>query len=1020
MRSVMLVAAMLASVASFTQTVDPQLFSGMKWRSIGPWRGGRSVACSGVVGRPNEFYFGATGGGIWKSTNAGVDWTNVSDGFLGSSSIGALAVSPSNPDVVYAGTGEGDIRGNISHGDGIYKSTDAGRTWKHLGLTDTQNIVKIRVHPKDSNTVWVAALGHVYGPNSERGIYKTTDGGASWSKVLFVSERAGGISLSLDANNPNVLYAATWEVFRTPYSLSSGGPGSKLWKSMDGGANWKDISRNAGMPKGLLGKIGVSVSPADSNRVYAIVEALDGGIFRSNDAGSSWTLVNDSRNWRQRAWYYTHVIADTKNADQFYVLNVGMGKTTDGGKTITGFRGTHVDNHDMWIDPSDPKRIIISNDGGASVTVDGGQTWTEQDFPTAQFYHVSTDNAFPYRVLGAQQDNSTVRIASRANRRGITRDDWTSTAGGESGYVVAKPDDPEIVFGGSYGGFLEMQNHRTGASRDVSPWPDNPIGHGAEHARHRMQWTFPIVFSPHDPNVLFTCSQHVMKSTDMGTSWTVISPDLTKNDKSRQQPSGGPITKDNTGVEVYCTVFTFAESTITRGLYWAGSDDGLVHISRDSGATWERITPKGMPEWGLCSMIETSYFDAGTAYLAVDNHENDDMSPYIYRTRDFGKSWTKCVTGIPRNTFVRVVREDPKRKGLLYAGTETGVYVSFNDGDNWQPLQLNLPLSPIHDIVVKEDDLVVATHGRSFWILDDLSPLQQLTAAISTSAPRLFKPRDTVRVRWGSSGDSTSGDNPMSGVVANFYLPSDAEKVTFELADSVGEIVARSSASDLKAGLNKTSLWPQYPNYRTIPNVIMWAAFAAPIKAPPGKYTLKMTIGDRSFTQEVNFIRDPRNECSDADLIEQFQFSRRIAARVTEAHDALMMIRDARAKANSALEEVKKQNKNVANVTASHGALISKIEAVEMEIYQTKLQAGQDALNYPIKLNNKLAALVAVVQSGDGKPTKQSYEVFEMLSGQLQVQLDLLKGVWAKELAAFNQLLNSGGFKPIEPSKGSE
>ncbi|MCB8932639.1 MAG: hypothetical protein M9921_04235 [Fimbriimonadaceae bacterium] len=1006
---VFVIASLIAwsTPSALAQTIDPSLYSGLNWRSIGPYRGGRSVAVSGVPGRPDEFYMGATGGGLWKSTNAGEDWRNVSDGFFKTGSVGAIGVSPSNPDIVYVGMGETEIRGNISHGDGVYKSSDAGKTWTHVGLQDTQSIARVRVHPKDPDTVYVAALGHVYGPSPERGIFKTTDGGRTWSKILYVNDRAGAIDLSMDPSNPEVLYASTWEAWRTPYALNSGGAGSRLYKSVDGGKSWKDLTRNAGLPPGMMGKIGVSVSPVDPNRVYAIVENLSGGIFRSDNAGDTWELVNDSRSYRQRAWYYTRIFADTKDKDTVYVLNVGFARSTDGGKTFRGVRTPHSDNHDLWIDPNDPRRMIEANDGGASVTTDGGQTWTEQDMPTGQFYHVSTDNAFPYNILGAQQDNSTVRIPSRTNGQGITRDDWTSTAGGESGYVVAKPDDPDVVFGGNYGGALERLNHRTRQNRDVNIWPDNPMGHGAIDLKHRLQWTFPIVFSPHDPNMMYTTSQYVMRSTNGGQSWKQISPDLTRNDPSTLGSSGGPITKDNTGVEVYGTVFTVAESPIERGLIWAGSDDGLVHVTHNGGGSWQDVTPSQMPKWGLCSMIEPSWHASGTAYLAVDNHENDDLSPHIYRTRDGGRTWSEIVVGIPSDTYVRVVREDPHRKGLLYAGTETGVWVSFNDGDRWQSLQQNLPVVPVHDIVLKDDDLILATHGRGFWVMDDVTPLQQLPASASNGV-LLFKPKAQPLLRWGGSGKD-AGANPPSGFQIRYMLTKEFDSVDLEVLDRDGFVVGRSRANPSKAGWHSVSISSlQYPSYRGFPGMILWAAGPRPIQAPPGTYTLRLTAGGQVLTESMRVLRHPQAEATDEDLVAQFELSRRIVARVNDANDAVVEIRDIKAKAEKAAEQA-------TDLGAEAHSLSEKLSRIEEEIYQVKNQSGQDPLNYPIKLNNRIAALLGVVQGGDYRPTDQSFEVFKELSGLLQVQLEALNQVLKVDLAAFNERLKAKGLEPIVP-----
>lgn len=987
-RPFLLLSILLAPTLLAAQ-VDPILYEGLQWRSIGPLRGGRSIAATGVAQRPKEYYFGATGGGIWKTTDGGVEWTCVSDGFLGTASVGALAVAPSNPDVVYAGTGEKDIRGNISHGDGMYRSDDAGKTWRHIGLRECQTISRIVVHPRDPDTAWVAALGHVYvkrdlatgrvDADPNRGIYKTTDGGKTWNRVLYKSPTSGGIDVELVPSNPEVLYAALWEAWRTPYTLNSGGPGSGLFKSTDGGATWKDLTGNPGLPKGVIGKIGVTVSPADPKRLYAIVEALEGGIFRSDDAGATWTLTNNSRQWRQRAWYYSHVIADPKNADALWVLNVGVGRSTDGGKTFRGVSTPHSDSHDLWIAPDDPNRIIEANDGGANVSTDGGRTWTEQDFATGQFYHVTTDNAFPYRVLGAQQDNSTIRMPSRVSGGGGRRAtrgaaiDFESTAGGESGYIAVKPDDPDIVFGGSYGGYLERLNHRTGKSRNINAWPDNPMGHGAIDLTQRFQWTFPIVFSPHDPNLLYTCSQHVWKSTNQGETWTKISPDLSRNDPRTMGPSGGPITKDNTSVEYYGTVFTLAESPRRIGLLWAGSDDGLVHVSKDAGASWENVTPKDMPAWGLCSMIEASPLDPGTAYLAVDNHENDDYAPYVFVTRDYGKTWSKIVDGLPSNAFVRVVREDPERAGLLYAGTEIGVFVRFPSENVWQPLKNNLPVTPIHDLLVKEDDLVVATHGRGFWILDDISPLRAVTIS-NVAAVRLYTPRPAT--------SATFRAPVLSGIVVNYYLPKDAESVEVELFDQMGAPVGKVEGPKGK-GLQRTSLSPRYPGYRGFPGMILWGAGPQQIPAPPGTYRVKLTVDGQTRWAPAEWRRDPRAECTDDDLRARTEFALRIRDRMNDANGAVIRIRELK----KSLADAAKAKPSLAGPV---DRLVQKLSSVEEEIYQVKNQSGQDPLNYPIKLNNRIGALLGVVLGGEARPTDASYQVFAELTALLQVQLDRL------------------------------
>lgn len=1017
------------------QTPNPSLYSGLEWRSIGPFRGGRSTAVAGSQSRPDEYYFGATGGGVWKTTNAGVDWKNVSDGFFGTGSVGAIAVSDSDPDIVFVGMGETQIRGNISHGDGVYKSTDGGKRWHSVGLNDTQFIARIRIHPVNPDIVYVAALGHVYGPNKERGVFKSSDGGKTWQKVLFVSDRAGAVDLSMVPSNPDIIYATTWEAWRTPYSLNSGGPGSKIFKTGNGGESWTDITRNSGLPGGTTGKIGIAVSPVGPDRVWAIIEAEDGGIFRSDDAGTTWKLLNDDRRFRQRAWYYTRIYADTKDLNTVYVLNTGFYKSTDGGETYSTINVPHGDNHDLWLNPDDPLKMINSNDGGANVSFDGGRSWTEQDIATAQFYHVTTDNHFPYRIYGAQQDNSTVRIASRTGGSGIGFDDWESTAGGESGYIAAKPDDPEIVYGGSYGGYLVRLDHRTGMSRNVNAWPDNPMGHGAADSRLRFQWTFPILFSPHDPDLLYTCSQYLLKSTNGGETWKKISPDLTRNDPATLGPSGGPITKDNTSVEYYATIFTVAESPIIPGLIWTGSDDGLVHITHDGGASWKKITPAGMPEWGLCSMIEASPHDAGTAYLALDNHENDDFTPHIYRTHDYGNTWREITDGIPNTTFVRVVREDPKRDGLLYAGTEMGVFVSFDSGDSWHSLQLNLPLVPIHDLVVKEDDIIVATHGRSFWILDDITPLQQMDRVPQDKDAFLFQPRDAYRIRWGDNGrrGSSTGENPMSGVILSYYLSQDADQVRFDFIDLEGKVLLTMTSEEsrqgrtlpVKAGMHRFSAFLQYPSFRGFEGMILWAASPIPITAPPGLYRVNMTVEFRSgrrvrtVEQSTSFrwLADPRSGSSNADLQAQFDLAMRISDRTNDANDAVYMIRDIKKRVDEAIEA----SNNDLNLTRAGEALKRRLSGPEGEIYEVRNRSRQDPLNFPIKLNNKIAALLGVVLTGDYRPTDQAYEVFADLSAQLQVQLDELRMIIDTDLADFNRSLGILNLDPIIPvERGKE
>ncbi|MGF1559454.1 MAG: WD40/YVTN/BNR-like repeat-containing protein, partial [Flavobacteriaceae bacterium] len=734
--------------AQATVQFPEELYSSLEYRSIGPHRGGRSAAVTGVPGEPNLFYFGATGGGVWKTIDGGRTWENISDGYFGGS-IGAVEVAKSDPNVIYVGGGEKTLRGNVSSGYGIWKTEDGGKTWMSAGLKDSRHVPRIRVHPSDYNTVYAAVLGNIYKPTEDRGIYKSTDGGKSWAKKLFVNDQSGFVDLVLDPNNPRILYASSWRAKRTPYSLSSGGEGSALWKSADSGETWTEISKNEGFPKDTLGIIGVTVSPKNSERVWAIVENKEkGGLYRSDDGGKKWTLVNEERDLRQRAWYYTRVYADTEDEDVVYVLNVNYHKSTDGGKTFNTFDAPHGDHHDLWISPEDGQRMIIGDDGGAQISYDGGETWsTYYNQPTAQYYRVTTDNAFPYRIYVAQQDNSTLRVKHRSDGNSISTDDWEETAGGESAWIAVDPTNDDIVYGGSYDGFLTRVNHNTGTVRGINVWPDNPMGHGAEGMKYRFQWNFPIIFSRHNPKKLYTFSNHVHVTENEGQSWTLLSDDLTRNDPTKLGSSGGPITQDNTSVEYYCTIFTANESPLKEGLLWVGSDDGLIHVTKNGGESWENVTPVGMPEWSMINSIEPSAFDEGTCYVAATRYKLGDFQPYLYKTTDYGKTWTKITNGIKNEHFTRVLREDPKRKGLLYAGTETGMYISFDDGANFSAFQLNLPIVPITDLAVKDNNLIVATQGRSLWIIDDLTVLHQLDSPKKSMVSILYKPKDSYRTK---------------------------------------------------------------------------------------------------------------------------------------------------------------------------------------------------------------------------------------------------------------------------------
>jgi photosystem II stability/assembly factor-like uncharacterized protein len=1040
-----------------SQATDSNPLKLLQWRSIGPFRGGRVTAVAGVSTQPMVYYFGATGGGVWKTTDGGANWEPITDNSVfGTGSVGAIGICESDPNVVYVGMGESPVRGNVSHGDGVYKSMDAGKTWKRVGLEDTRQIGRVRVHPRNPDIVYVAALGHLFGQNEQRGVFRSKDGGKTWERILYRSNKAGAIDLVLDPSNANILYAGFWEVLRTPWSLESGGAGGGLFKSTDGGDTWTEITRNPGLPRGLVGKVGITVSPVNPERVWAIVEAEDGGVFRSDNGGRTWTKTNEQRNLRQRAWYYTRIYADTQNADTVYVLNTGMYKSNDGGRTFTSISVPHGDNHDLWIAPNDPQRMINSNDGGANVSFNGGRTWSEQDQATAQFYRVALDNQFPYNIYGAQQDNSTVRIASRNTDFGITERDWWDVGGGESGWIAPSPKDANVVFAGSYGGLITRYDHRTGQLRNVDVWPDNPMGAGAEAMKYRFQWNFPILFSPHDPNTLYTAGNILFKSTNEGQSWTAISPDLTRNDKTKQGSSGGPITKDNTSVEYYDTIFTVSESPVKAGVIWTGSDDGLVHVTRDGGAKWDNVTPKGMPEWIQINSIDASPNDAATAYVAATMYKLDDFRPYLYKTNDYGKSWKKITNGIPDTTFTRVIREDPNRRGLLYAGTETGMYVSFNDGESWQSLQHNLPLVPITDLAVHkgERDLVAATQGRSFWILDDLAVLHQLMdrgANAGAMETRLFKPEDPYRMPGGGGtlpATATIGSNPPGGAVVYYYLKSKpTTDVVLEFLDAGGKTIRTFTAKapapqpspapgsaavqtppeqpqaasgeessffagggagaarvTTEVGLNRFIWNMRYDDAARFPGMIMWAGSVTGPRITPGRYQVRLTADGKTYTETFEVRKDPRLTTTDADFARQLDLQLKIRDKLTETHNAIISIREARAQINDLLKRVQGQP-NFKTISDAAKSLNGKMTAVEEELYQTKNQSSQDPLNYPIRLNNKLAALGGVVSSADSAPTEQSYAVYEDLTAKINAQLQKLEAVLKTDLPAFNQLV---------------
>ena len=1005
----------------YSQSQYPQeLYDALEYRLIGPFRGGRSAAVTGVPGKPNLFYFGATGGGVWKTTDGGRTWQNISDGFFGGS-IGSITISKSDPNVIYVGGGEKTLRGNVSSGYGVWKSVDAGKTWVQAGLPKTRHIPRIAIHPTNPDIVYAAALGNIYTSTQDRGVYKSTDGGKTWDKVLFTNKDAGAVDLTLDPNNPRILYASTWNARRTPYSLSSGGDGSALWKSTDSGKTWSEISKNKGFAKDTLGIIGVTVSPANSERVWAIVENKEkGGVYRSDDGGESWSQLNSDRSLRQRAWYYSRIYADPQDVDVVYVVNVSYHKSKDGGKNFSSYNAPHGDHHDLWIAPENPKRMIIGDDGGAQITYDGGETWsTYHNQPTSQFYRVTTDNSFPYRIYAAQQDNSTIRINHRSTGSSISEKDWEETAGGESAHIAVDPKNNDIVYGGSYDGFLTRVNHKTETIRSISVWPDNPMGHGAEDMKYRFQWNFPILFSKHNPNRLYTFSNHVHVTENEGQSWEVISPDLTRNDPEKQKSSGGPITQDNTSVEYYCTIFAAAESPIKEGLLWVGSDDGLVHVSKDGGKSWDNVTPKGMPEWMMINSMEPSAFAEGTCYIAGTKYKSGDFAPYLYKTTDYGASWTKITTGIQEEHFTRVLREDPKQKGLLYAGTETGMYISFNDGATWQPFQLNLPIVPITDLTIKDNNLIVATQGRSIWIIDDLTVLHQLNNTIKTQSEILYKPKDSYRMGGESVKDSkTEGTNHPEGIMTYFYLKNfDTAKDTVSLTyfntkkDTIKSFSTKSKEEkdklELKKGANMFTWNMRGKGAEKLDGMILWWANLDGPKAVPGTYTVSLAVNGKEVSnQPFTILPDPRAEATLTQMQSQFDFITDINKTVNKAHQSIKKIR----KINTQLQAFEKQykdNSTTKDLVKKAVELQKQFGEIEKALYQTKNKSNQDPLNFPIKLTNKLGHLNSLVGMGDFGPTEQDIAVKNELTKKIEDQLALFDKLISSEIKNFNTEFNT-------------
>ncbi|MEJ7739433.1 MAG: hypothetical protein WKF97_18565 [Chitinophagaceae bacterium] len=1029
----------LGNTASATE-VNASIMKSMQWRLIGPFRGGRSVTAVGHPTDESVAYMGTTGGGVWKTVNGGRAWKNVSDGFFKTGSVGVVAIAESNPETVYVGMGEHTLRGNNSHGDGIYKTTDGGKTWAYMGLKETYHIGHIIVHPSNPDIVYVAAIGHAFGPNKERGVYRTQDGGKTWKNVLYKSPDVGAIDLTIDPANPNVLYASTFEFRRFEWGVRSSGPGAGIFKTVDGGDKWTDITLNPGLPTGKnRGRIGIALSPAKPDRVWAIIEAENNqtGVYRTDNAGSTWQLVSQNAELHQRPWYYHHITADPKDSLTVWIMNIGLWKSTDGGKKYASVITPHGDNHDLWIDPKNTKRMVEANDGGATITYDGGGTWSSiYNQPTAQMYHVITDNKFPYRVYGSQQDNSTISVPSRSDNGAIYPDDLYSIGGGESGYIAFDKNNPKYIYAANHHWITKLDMESNQIS-DISVVPEDNYGYGSADIKYRFQWTFPIIVSPHDPNVLYATSSYVHRSHDHGKSWEIISPDLSRSDSStlektptRDKPQigkyWGPVVRDNTGVEWYGTIFALAESPVKPGVLWSGSDDGYIQLSVDNGKTWKNVTTKDIPEFARISIIDPSPLDPATAYVAAIKYKQDDFHPYLYKTGDYGKTWKKITHGIPEDEFTRVIRADTKRKGLLYAGTEKGMYISFDDGENWQSLQLNLPVVPIHDLTIQDNDLVAATHGRSFWILDDLSTLQQLTTEVQTSTTHLFKPRNTVRYRGGGKRSTIGvegaapqdvGKNPPNGVVVAYYLKEQPKgEITIEFIDAADKIIkSYNSKSDTvsnkpenemgapsrrgrvvvtpptaKAGGNRF-VWDdmRYPNPLPLDSIVTHGTAQGPL-VMPGKYKVRLSVDGKVQEQDFEIVKDPRIATTPQEFKEQFDLLLDIGNRITELRNGVKAIRDMRKQ----LATHDQKSKAVQDI-------VNKLLRIEDELVQVKAKANQDLTNYPVRLDTKLISLASFVEFGDVKPAKQHQEKYTELSGKLATQiktLEVVKQQMTKEL----------------------
>lgn len=1042
-----------ASIQPKATTIDADsvFYSSLEYRLIGPFRGGRSAAVAGSYKDKNTFYFGGVGGGVFKTTDGGDSWVSIADKYIGGG-IGAIAVAPGNEDIIYVGGGQNTVRGNVSESiEGMYRTDDGGKTWRNIGLKDGRHIIRIIVHPKNPDIVWVAVMGHLFGPNEERGVYKTVDGGKTWKRMLFVNNQTACSDLVIDPGNPDVLYAGMWRLIRTPYSLESGGEGSGLWKSTDGGETWKNISANKGLPKGVWGIVGVAVAPSNTDKIYSIIENQQGGLFVSNDGGENWSLASGDNNIRQRAWYYTKVYVDPQNENKVYCPNVGFMRSTDGGRTFQSVRTPHGDHHDLWIDPKDGNRMIVADDGGGQVTFNGGATWsTYLNQPTVETYRLSTDNAFPYHILFAQQDNGAFRIKSRTAGSGITDADMEGVAGSESGYIVADPADPEITYGGNYQGLLQRLDLRTGESRMINVWPIDNMGAGAEAAKYRFQWNYPIFFSPNNPKRLYAAGNHLFVTENEGRSWEMISPDLTTNDKSRQGSSGGPVTQDNTSVEYYCTIFYATESWMEKDLLWTGSDDGVVSVSRDGGRHWDNVTPKGVPQWMMWNCIEVDPFKKGGAYIVGTRYKLDDFKSYIYKTEDYGKTWKLIVNGIDPMHFARTLRADRKRPGLLYCGTEYGMYISYNDGAAWKPFQLNLPVVSVVDLAIKDNDLIVGTQGRSLYILDDLTVLQEKKDDILNENMHVFTVSPAYRFGgggrlggFGGGNQKNTGKNPPNGVVFNYYLKnaSDSAKVSITIMDQNKKLIktftnaAGSAGSGAAApqggsfsemggnnarvpsgkGMNQFVWDMNYPPAEKVDGLILWNGFIGAPKAAPGNYYAKFISGKDSTEVPFTILGNPNYKTSQAEYEEQFNFQITLRDKSSEVMKAIRNIRELRQQMN---EFSSRTGKSMPKEIKDQIDRINKeITSVEEALHQTKAKSSQDVLNFPIKLDDKLSSIYRVAASGEAGLPKQARDAYHELEPQIDEQLNKLKKVLSEDVNELNKLIHDKSI-PVIKLKG--